>query len=242
MPYLRTRGELRERLTAETQRQSNTGIYGEGYVNRRLQEGLARAWYRCLKWGDFGRSYREFTIGVASATLDIPDEVFAIHGIERPGQSEPAKLPDRITRDYAIQLGLFDSAQKTGGYYLIEGPGQEWDGAQYVPFAQRIRFWPSLAAGEIVRLHHSSNPPSLGDPDVGGDDATTVDVFAEPFERLVILEAAAVVIRREDQPQQARIAQARAEAEAEFRELYGRRDQAGVHYLEHHRRMRGYQR
>lgn len=242
MPYIRTRGEIRERLTAEIQRQANTGTYSDGYVNRRLQEGLARAWYRCLKWGDFGRSFREFTIAVASDTLDIPDEVFAIHGIERPSASDPGQLPDRVTRDYAIQIGLFNAATKTGGYYLIEGPGQEWDGANYVPFPQRIRFWPQLAVGEIVRLHHASNPPSLGDPDVGGDDAVTVDVIAEPFERVVVFEAAAVVIRREDQAQQARITQARVEAEADFRDLYGRRDQAGVHYLEDHRRVRGYRR
>lgn len=223
MSYLRTRAQLRARAQREAQRQSDTGAYSTTNWNDALQDAWAKAWYLLTRYPEgYGVKRRQATIAVASATHTLPAEFLSLRSVYRRASSgSKPRVTGQADWNAIFALGVEDGGgtQGQGDLWMIEGPGLEDDGTTVFP--QRLRFFPSLAAGEVLDLIFVTHPPAL-------QEAVAVDVIAEPVEAAICALARAVAVVREDNSDYQRAHQALTEAIDLFIKHHGQRDRTGL--------------
>jgi hypothetical protein len=186
MSKIVTRGQLLERMG----RTSNKAVSVDSVRRRRfLQEAYNRVWYY-LTAGDIGigLTRREYTIAApVVALVELPQNFGALRSlVVNPGNSQWQPVltsdaeQDRLRGNLAPGLRV--------GTYQVEGPGEDWDEdlLQYVPYSRRLRFYPDLSPGNVVRISYVTQPRTLGDPTIDDDDDVEVDVFSEVVEAVLI--------------------------------------------------------
>lgn len=214
MSRIRTRGYVVERV-------KRYGRYGGANSNsldvdvRAMADDVASIIQGRLSGAGEGfyRAQRDYPIAAPTPTLDLDPNFQHLRAIIiNPGN-------DRIIPEYGsdtlIQLQNVGDTRRSANevFYWIEGPGEDFNGAVWVPYIQRLRITPDLQAGDIVRLTWTTQPLTLADQPVvvdsptyvdAGQDATiTFDWISEP-----VLDAAIAYVRihlasRDDQNERA---------------------------------------
>lgn len=241
MPRFRTRSDIRERVKREAQSQSATGAYTDANWNRTIAEAWGRVWWYLTRWVDgYGLKLRSFPIATISETLDFPPEMLELRalGIQR-GQTF---LEVRETTfGHVLRRGLGSGALLTtaaaGAEFLPEGPYIDDDGVTIIP--QRLRFYPTLQPNDEVRIGMITHEPPLGDPDVPGDDATSIDLIAEPVEGALVRFARVIGATREDSTERRNAESALSVSMKEFSTVFGHRVQSGQRGADVHQTTRG---
>lgn len=223
MSYLRTRAQLRQRAQREAQRQSDTGAYATANWDSALQDAWAEAWYLLTRYPEgYGVKRRQITIVLASATVDLPAEFLSLRAVYRrvnAGAGACLARPTDWKEVYTLSADTWPPEVSYGNLYLTEGPGLEDDGLTEYP--QRLRFFPSLSAGEVIDLVYVTQAPQL-------QEAVAVDVVAEPIEAAVCALARARAVTREDSSEYQRANQALINAIDLFVKHHGQRDRTGL--------------
>lgn len=208
MAFIRTRAQLIDRLAADVKEGApNQGTLSTENYRRYLDQAWATVWHNLTDGeGGFGRVTVSITSATASPTLVLPQDFLALHAIARSrgGGSQTAQwIPAQTTWKEVkrLRLDMFDNINQDyyGGYYLWETLGS--------PPQQALRFFPQLAAGEIVELSYVTQAPSLANSDGtytdtlgNAEDATiTIDLFSEPLTSSVISLARVRLVNRSDE-------------------------------------------
>lgn len=225
---------MRERAQREAHRLKAGGSWSDVDWNRTLQEAYD-AIYEKLSVLDegFNLSWRCYTVGAdtpAGPTLTLPDSYLDLRNLARSRASGPgwSARPRRtsykaISEVSATGLVLTSAAP---GYYLIEGPGREFDADLQVEvdFSQRLRFWPDLVDGEQVAIAYTTQPLSWGDPKNLDDDITSRDVVSEAIERAICTMARVVASEQSSPKEYQRAVAERDQALRDFEASKQRRD------------------
>lgn len=238
MAYDVSRAELRARLIREGRLESEQDENGIADMNRALQDAwnLIHADLAGVNEG-YASTTQSFTVLADSDTLELPSVFRALRAIRRR-PSELSYPPVSVKPEEVDDLCLDEREISLPGFFQIEGPGTEYDEntLQYVYYPQRLRFWPSLEAGEVVRLRFSTAPTSLGDPADPNQDGTTIDVIDERVAGAIVALARITTSKSEDQTGYQRAIDAARAAVAESRKAPRMRNAAGVERLSQHRR------
>lgn len=192
MSRVRTRQQLIDRFIADRQERLNaTSTYNKENVRRYLDQAWATIW-QSLTDGEagFGQQVTTLTAPSAGPTLDLPADFLSMHTMRR-SQGVGADVPWRTTWKEVLRLRLDEIQNFSGfatfgagsGYFLIEAPKSQTSQLAF----QRLRFFPDLSTGEVVKLIYVTQPPSLANSDgtytdtLGdGEDVTIqIDLYDE---------------------------------------------------------------
>lgn len=236
---IKSRQYLRERAQREAHRIGELGDWKDSQWNEAVQIAYDQLWEAITHADEgFGVTTQEFTIGSETPVLNLPDNFLDIRSIERGVTSNRRRLPEWTTpRAIAAKNLRGDNNQRnTDQYYMIEGPGVDYDPNTdtYIEYTQRLRFFPNLEENEVVRLAFVTQPYQF--PSGDGGEAETVDVISVAFENVVIMRTILVASRREDIKEFERAAAMEARAISEFLENKRRRNRLGSRTLDSYRR------
>lgn len=229
MSRFRTRTQLRERARRRAQRTSNTGVYTDANWNRTLAEAWGLVWFELTTYIDgYGLQLESGTAGSPTATVDMPTEFLALRGVaRRVGTTADPQIPIQTTYNEALARGLLTGTVAKPGFYLLEGPAI--DGATIIN--RRVKFLPSLDTNEQYDLVFTTQEPGLGDPDVPGDDTTSIDVIAEPVEYALTELARKWAVTRENERERMAAQKEAIMALQAFAKLYGESNRTGARAL-----------
>lgn len=240
MPRYRSRAQLRQRAKTEAHRLKAGGSWGDREWNHALQWAYSRIFEQLsISCEGFNLACREYTIGPtppeapAGPVLALPNAFLDLRSLSRMngqgvglwGGVAPRRATYKLIRDRG---GEIFTGTETPGYYLIEGPGTEFDDGLgiEVAFVQRLRFWPDLREGERITLAYATQPIDLGDVELVGvaDDLTKHDVISDAVESAICAVARAQAAEKADPKEYARAIQERDQAIKDFEAHRRRRD------------------
>lgn len=195
MSRIRTRQQLLNRLDRYSKKKT---VSNDDRESRRayLDDAYARTFSYLSSADDgFGQVRIDTTLQVATFTHPLPSNFRSLRVIVvNPGQNQV--LPTRVS-ELESQKRYPDGSSFQGSYaigYQVEGPGEDWDGTEFQPYDQRIRFTTELPSGTVLRTIYVQQPPSLADPSGEYTDSTQdplikVDCISEPIEEAIIAYA-----------------------------------------------------